>query len=619
MNNTNQNINNLSQSPQFNSPIQPGFGNTNYLSPPGGGIMTPIPIPGNEQPEGAQQLGQLFDDPSGNTGGMDNNPDWYDPGQYDDFYHHWLSNPDMSYFDTAPEGGVGADLNNDGVADALDEALWNNLVEGWASGTDYGTGMGFPGSDATAPPFDQYDPQFKGELGYKPSPISSIKDKPEEVPAFDFTQIGPPRRKTPPTDPKGKFWPELGQPKPPTSADFTELTKGSLMPGDVAEYNPGLGGGSFDIPTGPDDPEQSPMPTEELPPGFNWQWVNGQWEPVETSIFAAGQKEKPISTTPGGTGVDVGAPNYLEPQVDDVPWKGILDEMGHGFDVNQDGVVDILDIQAYQNLDFNPIEGYWTEQIPSEWMNVGGFEDFDEFGLDLAQQYGYNTQVQIDNPETTSFEEMIQNYASSYEWGQFSGAPGGEWADVQNPWADNPQYAPTPPPSDASQEEIQQWIANLNPNELQFFETYWQDNYASQYNENPWAIGANPIGWQDYLGQNTDFQSEQDYAGQSFQDLFESQAPWETDFVPSEFISTQPSPAEQAGYGSQYEQGFLENLMEYISPYQSSPQQFAGGGGQGGAAARKLYYPGTSGGFAGVGSGIKGGGGMKSFMESLMG
>jgi hypothetical protein len=64
----------------------------------------------------------------------------------------------------------------------------------------------------------------------------------------------------------------------------------------------------------------------------------------------------------------------------------------------------------------------------------------------------------------------------------------------------------------------------------------------------------------------------------------------------------------------------LENLGAYLNPYSSqAASQFAGGGGQGGAAARKLYYPGTSGGFAGVGSGIKGGGGMKSFMESLMG
>ena len=54
-----------------------------------------------------------------------------------------------------------------------------------------------------------------------------------------------------------------------------------------------------------------------------------------------------------------------------------------------------------------------------------------------------------------------------------------------------------------------------------------------------------------------------------------------------------------------YEQNFLENLTGYIvgSPGVQA-QQFTGGGGQGGQAARQLYFPGTSGGFAGVGSGI---------------
>jgi len=41
--------------------------------------------------------------------------------------------------------------------------------------------------------------------------------------------------------------------------------------------------------------------------------------------------------------------------------------------------------------------------------------------------------------------------------------------------------------------------------------------------------------------------------------------------------------------------------------------EFTGGGGQGGQQARRLYYPGTSGGFAGVGSGIKPG----SFQDLL--
>ncbi len=40
----------------------------------------------------------------------------------------------------------------------------------------------------------------------------------------------------------------------------------------------------------------------------------------------------------------------------------------------------------------------------------------------------------------------------------------------------------------------------------------------------------------------------------------------------------------------------------------TGPSEFTGGGGQGGQAARRLYFPGTSGGFASVGTGIGGGG-----------
>ena len=69
-------------------------------------------------------------------------------------------------------------------------------------------------------------------------------------------------------------------------------------------------------------------------------------------------------------------------------------------------------------------------------------------------------------------------------------------------------------------------------------------------------------------------------------------------------------------YSAESQQGFLDNLINYITPQQLAPQQFAGGGGQGGQAAKQLYYPGTSGGFAGVGSGIGGG---KSLQELLGG
>ena len=66
--------------------------------------------------------------------------------------------------------------------------------------------------------------------------------------------------------------------------------------------------------------------------------------------------------------------------------------------------------------------------------------------------------------------------------------------------------------------------------------------------------------------------------------------------------------AASSGVGNTMNAGFLSNLAQTINPVQSSPQQFTGGGGQGGQAARRLYFPGTSGGFASVGTGIGGGG-----------
>tara|TARA_Y100001938_G_scaffold116825_1_gene160970 strand:+ start:1047 stop:2123 length:1077 start_codon:yes stop_codon:yes gene_type:complete len=77
--------------------------------------------------------------------------------------------------------------------------------------------------------------------------------------------------------------------------------------------------------------------------------------------------------------------------------------------------------------------------------------------------------------------------------------------------------------------------------------------------------------------------------------------------------------AQSEGQGTGYEQEFLENLLNYINPQQYSPQEFTGGGGQGGQAARKLYYPGASGGFASVGSGIGGGNTLDELLKQLRG
>lgn len=61
---------------------------------------------------------------------------------------------------------------------------------------------------------------------------------------------------------------------------------------------------------------------------------------------------------------------------------------------------------------------------------------------------------------------------------------------------------------------------------------------------------------------------------------------------------------DYAASGSYGGAGFAENMLQYLNPVQSQAQQFTGGGGTAGQQARRLYYPSTSGGFAGVGSGI---------------
>ena len=330
--------------------------------------------------------------------------------------------------------------------------------------------------------------------------------------------------------------------------------------------------------------------------------------------------------TQGGFAGNLNYGDMNNPPIEDQPG------LDPGFDVNNDGVVDINDITMYSSDEFwqEQQEGFWTEGTegyfgPTTYGNQGGFEDYSDWGLDLAGQYGYNPNAQIDNPETTSFEEMMQNYASSWIAPNPNDGPH-EPATIGEEFEGlfTGDYPPTPPwgSDDFSQENLQQWINTMNPDDLEIFQQYWHGTYGQAYDENPWTVGANPMGWQDYLGQSADFQSEQDYAGQSLEDLFEQQAPWEIqgDWVaPTEAYYTDPvaSQAFEGGYGiGGPQEGFLDNLMNYITQPQLGPQQFAGGGGQGGQAAKQLYYPGTSGGFAGVGSGIGGG---KSLQELLGG
>ena len=53
----------------------------------------------------------------------------------------------------------------------------------------------------------------------------------------------------------------------------------------------------------------------------------------------------------------------------------------------------------------------------------------------------------------------------------------------------------------------------------------------------------------------------------------------------------------------------------WAMPGPVAPTEFTGGGGVGGQAAKRLYYPGTQGGFASVGSGI---GGQQNMLDDLL-
>ena len=107
------------------------------------------------------------------------------------------------------------------------------------------------------------------------------------------------------------------------------------------------------------------MPTEELPLGWTWQWVNGNWEPVNVGAGEGQQGEQDFIGTgtglaidpdmlgggTGGTGMagehpgynvgtDYQGGNYLETGES---------KMGLSWDVNNDNTIDIADYQLAQS------------------------------------------------------------------------------------------------------------------------------------------------------------------------------------------------------------------------------------------------------------------------------
>lgn len=125
-----------------------------------------------------------------------------------------------------------------------------------------------------------------------------------------------------------------------------------------------------------------------------------------------------------------------------------------------------------------------------------------------------------------------------------------------------------------------------------------QDYLEQFFNIPPGSIDISP---------SSQYSSWQDWAEQTGnQELYE------------DFLS-QTGQAGIDAYGSQSQQAFLDNLMQYIAPSPFAPQEFTGGGGQAGQAAKRLYYPGTSGGFASIGSGIGGGQSMDELLKRFQG
>lgn len=278
-------------------------------------------------------------------------------------------------------------------------------------------------------------------------------------------------------------------------------------------------------------PKKPLMPTDRLPEGWDWQMVGGNWEPVNPNDTGQGP-----GTIPGNV---INPPNYLQetppPSVPGISPETMLDKMGtmeSGFDVNNDGVVNVQDAAMTGGMS------------PADWAQstgTGGFS-FEDY-QDLMYQ---------------------------------SGMDAGNWVG----WQGNPMY-------DSSSD----WWSSLDENTQSFMTSQFENMGSAE----TVGFGGSDMGWASWNVENPAYGWEQSGFGDGGMGGYYDQE-----------------------YSAESQQGFLDNLMNYINPQQSAPQQFTGGGGQAGQQARDLYYPGTSGGFAGVGSGI-GGGGMQSMLKNLMG
>ena len=281
-------------------------------------------------------------------------------------------------------------------------------------------------------------------------------------------------------------------------------------------------------------------------------------------------------------------PDPNPPNIEPTPFE--QGSMAAGFDVNNDGVVDEQDVAAYQGLDWDPTH-----------VNVGGYDAFSEWGQSFAEQLGYSSEIQIDNPNTWSFEEMVMQYINTYEhgagWTQdgYDAGNAGPLFDIINQITEG-GYVLQPPPEGgvSNPQEAMAWLQGQGTNFQQLMQQTWGElGYQADWLQNSTIAGENPQDWQGYLDQWWSQIPGTQGGELSQQEMYQQQVPY-----------TILSPAEQAGWGSSYQEGFVENLLQFMDPQTSSPTEFRGGGGRGGEMSRKLYYPSVSGGVASKGSGL---------------
>lgn len=348
----------------------------------------------------------------------------------------------------------------------------------------------------------------------------------------------------------------LGTPRPPYIPDFGPganiIGQGGLVGGliDNEMINPWQPIHDPDVPSGP---TQGPIYQDiGVTPGFGDSElgiidpVGPDYDPgniVDTNFL---QENPDVDYGPGG--------GVTTPDINESPLF-TQGSMEAGFDVNNDGVIDILD--------------YTYAQSHSQGTTSEGIGDFQEYLQSLAQGGGWTGT--IDNPSHTSLNEFIQDYVENYNW--------------DSGWG---QQGPTPPSANMTPEETQQWIDTMSSEEMSQFQGVWGAQYGQQE------------------GTSTLDQSYQDWLTTEWGSDYEEQ--FETEFQ-----------QQIGGENIPYEQGFLENLSSYINPQELTSQQFRGGGGQAGTAAKRLHYPGTQGGFASTGSGIGGGNTLEELLKQMQG